>query len=139
MRTAYFPDHLSPNDPGTALALIVGVSDYSGLDQDTRNDLPGACNDVIQWWEYFTETLGIPAENICVLSSPVPGSKADEWVKALAESGRASRVAPATRSNILGAFFSLAEKLSGGTHTGIATWSGIRDRLSGGLPTNMSC
>lgn len=60
--------------PAPTYALIMGISDYSRLDASTgaalgTSDLRGATNDV-RSYAMLARTMGVPAENIRVLSAP---------------------------------------------------------------------
>jgi Caspase domain len=51
-------------------ALLIGVNAYRNFDKNGRSDLLGSVNDVILLAYYCMAVLGIPAQNIWVLTTP---------------------------------------------------------------------
>lgn len=103
-------------------ALLVGVNDYGAYDRSEGNapgtsDLRGSLNDVRAWLATCLE-IGIPRENIRVLSSPAAS---------MAELGGAQG-GPATAAVIREGVLWLAEKLKGATQpVGLFMFSGHGD------------
>jgi hypothetical protein len=50
-------------------ALVIGIDDYSHFDPTGRNDLRGAVNDAHRWQGFLTGRLGVPADQLRLLTS----------------------------------------------------------------------
>lgn len=107
---------------GNGYALLIGVDDYAAYDRSEgkppgTSDLRGSLNDVRVWLATCLE-IGIPRENIRVLSSPAPS---------VAELGGAEG-GPATAAAIREGVLWLAEKLKGAAQpVGVLVFSGHGD------------
>lgn len=101
--------------PNNTFALIVGIDHY---DNDDIGDLKGSCNDAVHWYRLCRRFLGIPAEQITVLSSP-PLKASD-----LGDGADKSVLGAADRAAILAAAEALGKALSKGGAEGLVTYSG---------------
>src|SRR5262245_32103779 len=104
-------------------ALLIGVDDYTAYDAsmnlppDTSN-LRGGRNDAVAWYA-IARALGIPADRITLLTSPIL-TLAD-----LPPGAEGTTLGPATRSAILTAIDALGERLDGGDPAqGLLSFSG---------------
>lgn len=110
-------------------ALFVGVDDYSAFDESIgappgTSGLPGSRNDA-RWFLRVCRQLGIPVENLRILTSP---RLAPEDLPGMPESA----IGEATESGILAGVAWLAERLSGRDGPpGLFTYSGHGDWKEG--------
>ena len=58
-------------------ALLIGIDHYDNLDPSA--ELPGSRNDVLLWYRFCRNHLGIPVENIRMLTGPLLDPRADDF------------------------------------------------------------
>lgn len=120
-------------------AVIVGVEDYTDFDPSGGANLPGAQADARSWLHYCIETLGVPHDNIVLLTKRLEGEH---------ERGQGSptqalhRRAEATYANIRRSMVELGDRMraEGGPCTAIFAYSGhgLAPRWAGQIREGMS-
>ncbi len=122
------PTNKIPETPASrGYALLIGIDHYDTLDPSA--ELLGSRNDVVLWRSFCRKHLGIPAENIRVLTSPpLDPSKdfGDDTVppESLGDAGEVS---------IRDGYAWLLAKMDGGKNPGLLTYSG-HGMVVGGRP-----
>lgn len=111
--------HPTPAAPkSSGYALLIGIDHYDRLPSSA--ELPGSRNDVLMWHWFCREHLGIPVENIRMLTSPrLDPSKdfGDDTVppESVGDAGEAS---------LRDGYAWLLAKMDGGKNPGLLTYSG---------------
>ncbi|HRI63751.1 MAG TPA: caspase family protein [Polyangium sp.] len=104
-------------------ALLIGIHDYTHYDPSGASNVLGARNDVKAWYRTCL-ALGIPAENIRVLASPI-----------LCNGIAQATIAEATREKIIEHLGWLAKQIGGDEPaSGLITFSGHADAGEDGSP-----
>jgi hypothetical protein len=99
-------------------ALLIGINHYDNLDPSA--ELPGSRNDVLMWYRFCRDHLGIPAENIRALTSPPLDPKKDFGDAAVPP----ETLGDAAEASIRDGYAWLLAKMDGGKSPGLLTYSG---------------
>lgn len=112
----------------TGFALLVGIDHYENLGESA--ELLGSRNDVLMWHWFCRQQLGIPPENIRMLTSPALDPKNDFGD----DSVPSGALGEATEEGIRKGYVWLLENMKGGQSPGLLTYSGHGLLLSSQVP-----
>lgn len=108
-------------------ALLIGIDHYDNLDPSA--ELPGSRNDVLLWYRFCRNHLGIPVENIRMLTGPLLDSSKDFN----ADPVPPESLGGADEASIRDGYAWLLAKMDSGKIPGLLTYSG-HGLIAGGGP-----
>ncbi len=120
--------HPQGTPTNSGYALLIGVDHYDTL--GSAAELSGSRNDVLMWHWFCRQHLGIPAENIRMLTSP----RLDPGKDFGGDPVPAESLGDASEASIRAGYAWLLERMNGGKNPGLLAYSGHGLLLANGRP-----